>query len=763
VRNDGSIFRLILENLNDTAFLIGGDGCFEYITPNVEKTFGWAVDELIGRHFTEFIHPDDLERVMSVYSRVLEGAYDPQDFRVLRSDGSYRTIRSSSHVIRRGDSILGIAGVMVDMTDRMDIEEALRERERDLEEAQHLGRIGSWKADLATGRYTWSREYYRIIGLEPGELEADHDAYYRMIPVEDVPAHLEHVRLLFSEGTPYAAEHRLVLRNGETRWVFSRAAPVRDKGGAIVSFQGTITDITDRKLAEVSVKKNEERFREIFTYANDIIFTTDLEGTFTSMNPVIEKILGYRGEELIGRNMAAVATEESVRTAREMIVRKVGGGTGNTTYQARVRARDGNLHVLEISSTLRMRDGKPFEIFAIAREITDRIKAEEEREALEGQLRQAQKMESVGRLAGGVAHDFNNLLTGITGNVSMAISDLDPKSPVLPYLDDAKKGAESAAGLTRQLLAFSRKQIIEPRVINLNSLIENMYKMLGRLIGEDVRLEFRPGGDLWRVKTDPGQAEQVIINLAVNSRDAMPEGGRITISTRNAVLDEAYCQSHPQAAPGDFAALEISDTGTGMSGEVMSHLFEPFFTTKRKGKGTGLGLATVYGAVKQNRGHVEVASETGKGTVVTVYLPRTLEETAEERPARDAVQISTGGETILLVEDEPGVRQMAARVLARLGYRVLQSQDGESAIAAAASHEGEIRLLLTDVVMPGMNGRDLATRLKAARPGMRVLFTSGYTEDVIVDHGVLEKGISFLAKPYEPRTLASKVREVLDQ
>ncbi|HYT04960.1 MAG TPA: response regulator [Gemmatimonadales bacterium] len=512
----------------------------------------------------------------------------------------------------------------------------------------------------------------------------------------------------------------------------------------------------EQARAEEARRQSEERYRTLVEGVRDLIFALSPEGAITSLNPAFETITGWPPGDWLTKSFDQLVHPEDLPLALDLFSRVL-HGEWRPASQFRIHTKRGDYRVGEFSATAARRDGRLVAILGIGRDVTERVQ-------LEQQLRQAQKMEAVGRLAGGVAHDFNNILTAITGYADLLAEDLPPGDPRRQDAAEIRKAAERAAGLTRQLLAFSRQQVLQSRVLDPNALVSELEKMLHRLLGEDVRLATRLPPGVGHVKADPGQLEQVIMNLVVNSRDAMPNGGQLTIETANVELDEAYAREHYPARPGPYVMVAVSDTGTGMNDEVQAHLFEPFFTTKERGKGTGLGLATVYGIVQQSGGFIWVYSELGHGTTFKIYLPRvdeptgaTARETARETP------VVGGTETVLLAEDEAPVRAVARQVLERHGYTVLEAPSAEAALDVAERYSGTIHLLLTDVIMPGLSGRDLAVRLATLRPEARVIYMSGYTDDAITRHGVLEPGLAYVQKPFTPDIIARKVREVLDK
>ncbi|MEI6704744.1 MAG: ATP-binding protein, partial [Deltaproteobacteria bacterium] len=518
-------------------------------------------------------------------------------------------------------------------------------------------------------------------------------------------------------------------------------------------FAGLAWDIAERRQIQDSLTESNELFTTAFNNAPIMITISNIEdGTYLDANQQFLDISGFNREEVIGKTSVELGwISETDRIQLKESIQQ----------QGRIHGQEISLHTKTGQTKLCKYWGEVISVagqkrlLSIALDITEQHKAEQ-------QLQQAQKMESIGSLAGGVAHDFNNLLTVITGHTYLGLMELDANHPTCDHLSEIKKAAERSADLTRQLLAFARKQTISPKIIDLNEGIDGMLKMLRRLIGENIHLAWLPAPDLWRIKADPSQIDQILANLCVNARDAIKGTGRITIETRNNTLDSNYCERNPEAVPGDYVHLSVSDDGSGMDKETMARVFEPFFTTKGVGEGTGLGLATVYGIVKQNNGFITIYSEPGKGTTFTIHLPRLEEKSQKSQAEVKAAPLPKGQETILLVEDEPGILQITSLLLGKQGYTLLTAGTPGEAMRLAQEHVGEINLLITDVIMPEMNGKDLANRLQSLNPHLKCLYMSGYTSDIIAQHGVLDEGVYFIQKPFSLPDLSTKVREVLD-
>nr|NJM01692.1 PAS domain S-box protein [Desulfobacula sp.] len=546
----------------------------------------------------------------------------------------------------------------------------------------------------------------------------------------------------------------LIRRDGRKIFVLANTSCIRYQGKpALVS---AFQDITESKRADELLRESEARFKALHNASFGGIAIHD-KGVILECNQGLSEMTGYSMDELIGMDGLLLIAEKS----RPVVMDNILSGY-EKPYEALGLRKNGEEFPIHLEARNIPYKGKQVRTTEF-RDISERKQAESERAKLQEQLTQAQKMESVGRLAGGVAHDFNNMLGVILGHAELALEQTEEHYDIHSHLEEIQNAAKRSAELTKQLLTFARKQIIEPKMLNLNQTVKQMITMLQRLIGEDIDLLWKPAKNLWPVKMDPSQIDQILANLCVNARDAITGVGKITIETDMVCFDEVYCTDHAGFIPGDFVLLGVSDNGSGMDKETLGNLFEPFFTTKEMGKGTGLGLATVYGIVKQNKGFINVYSEPGQGTVFKIYLPRFFAADQISALAHTEKKIPSGNETILLVEDEPAVLKLTRVMLERKGYSVMSAATPVEAMALAGEHTGKIHLLMTDVVMPGMNGRDLARRLTAIHPDIKLLFMSGYTANVIAHQGVLDEGVAFIQKPFSMADLAEKVRGVLDK
>ena len=567
---------------------------------------------------------------------------------------------------------------------------------------------------------------------------------------EDKNNVIDNYRLVL-EGNPRVAVHTLITG---TTCRFS-TFPHYDDDGKIIGAFGVGENITKQLQVECALKDSEERFKAIHDASFGGIAIHD-KGVILECNHGLCDMTGFEYDELIGMNGLLLISEKT----RPLVIENI-NGQFERPYEAEGVRKNGETYPLRIEGREIPYKGKNVRVVEF-RDITKEKEAEAHKESLESQLQQAQKLEVVGRLAGGVAHDFNNMLTAIIGNAELALAKTNESSLIRGELNEIEKAARRSADLTRQLLAFSRKQTISPKVLNLNETLSDLTRMLTRLIGEDIKLSFEPKKGLWPIKVDPSQVDQILTNLCINSRDAIDGTGLIEIKLDNVVIDGDYQDSVAEIANGEYVKLSISDDGRGMDKETILHIFEPFFTTKSMGKGTGLGLATVYGAVKQNKGHIKVESKVGEGTTFDLLIPRYVSDKGHVRASELRLLSNHGTETILIVEDEPAILNVAARQLNKLGYSVIAANSPNEALEIAQEFENEIHLLLTDVVMPEMNGKELAQGINSLFPNIKVLYMSGYTADVIGNHGVLKEGLRLLEKPFSIEELASSVREALD-
>jgi two-component system, cell cycle sensor histidine kinase and response regulator CckA len=757
LRRSESRYRLLYERNVDGILMVDPQTQRVVLAnPAACSTLGYSSQEVLDCTLSDFHGPEEWAALRDQYATcVAEGT---------------SVVRECAFKTRTGDERLGLVsgtrfsleGRDVLMVSFRDLTE-LRRAERALQRAEERLRTVVAGAPIVLfavdrdGIITLSEgRALAALGAKPGE-HVGRSAY---LLYRHLPEFARYIRQALG-----GEEFETVIDMGgislETRY-----SPLRNASGTIEGVIGVSTNVTDRMRAERALRDSEARKSAVLDTALDCVITIDHEGRVTEFNHAAERTFGYTREEAMGRELAELIIPPSLREEHRRGMARlqatgVGPVLGRRIETTAMRA-DGSEFPVELSVTKIERSNPP-SYTGYIRDLTERKEAEAALKRSEEQLRQAQKMEAIGLLAGGVAHDFNNLLTVILTQGQLLMKHLEPGSPAWQMAESIQGATTRGALLTRQLLTFSRNEVLAPEILDLNAVVIEMDRMLRRLIGEDIEVRCVPAAAPIRVRADRGQLEQVVMNLAANARDAMPDGGQLTIEIRETELDETLARELSVDSPGRFAVLEVRDTGSGMDAETQGRLFEPFFTTKARGKGTGLGLSTAYGIAKQAGGSIIVSSEPGKGATFTVLLPLLEGRPAASPPERAEPEMARGAETILLVEDEPAVRAIGRDLLEYNGYKVLDAENGAAAVDVAAGYAGPIHLLLTDVVMPKMGGREIAERLRVERPGIKILFISGFTDDTVVRHGVLEAGVAFLQKPFTLEVLSRKVREVLDQ
>jgi PAS domain S-box-containing protein len=725
---------------------------------------GYDADELLGMRISELTHPDDRQADSEAFQRVVRG--EQPDYRLekryVRKDGTVAWVNVNMTVIRDADGQpTRTIATIEDIVERRQAAEALIASEVRYRRLFEAARDGILILDADTGI---------VLDVNPFLVELlgfTHEQFlgkriWELGPFKDIFANLD--KFLQLQGYVRYDDKPLQCADGRRIAVEFVSNVYQVDHHKVI--QCNVRDISARQRADDALRQSEQRYRAVERSAADAIITANGDGAIIGWNPAAQMMFGYTEAEACGQPITSMIPSQYRGRPQQGLEALDCGGKSHAvarTLELMGLRKDGNEFPLELSvATWEGADGRLFS--GIIRDITERRRAQEVHDKLQAQLLQAQKMEAVGSLAGGVAHDFNNMLTVVKGCAEMALEKLPPADPVRADVEEILGAADRSAALVRQLLAFARKQTIAPKVLDLNDTIAPMLTMLKQLIGEGVELVWKPGTDLWPVNMDPSQIGQILVNLVINARDAIARVGRVTVETAGARIDEAYCTLRPYFVPGIYVMLMVSDDGCGMDEKTQAQIFEPFFSTKPLGEGTGLGLATVYGIVKQNGGFINVYSEPGHGAMFAIYLPALESEapivTAGPRESESAVA-SSGPKTVLLVEDDAALLALGRRMLERLGYTVLAAGGPIQAIELIKAFPGEIHLLMTDVVMPEMNGRELQRVLAALRPGLKCLFTSGYTSDVIADHGVLDEGIHFLQKPFSRKTLAEKVRDAI--
>jgi two-component system cell cycle sensor histidine kinase/response regulator CckA len=685
-------------------------------------------------------------------------------------------------------SAIMMTGTLIDITQLMEAEKKLTEHKAQLETlvgerteelaqrnrelqmaterlvlATRAAVIGVWDWDIVRNELVWDDAMYRLYGVRRGDFGGAYEAWLNAIHPDDRLGAEEAIQAALRGDKEYAYEFRVVWPDGSVRYLQASSLTFREPDGRPTRMVGVNLDTTERRATEAALRENEARFRAFLEQAPVPIAVWKLEGTCLYANQTFLETLGLKSiEQVQGRPATDFFAPQFREQSKERTLRRLHGLPVPPAFETVLQRADGTEIPVHLAvAPIRLSDETVSISFLT--DLSERQRLEANRSQLEEQLRVSQKMEAIGSLAGGVAHDFNNLLSVILNYTEFAMEALQDEAPIKEDLLEVKKAGERAVGLTRQLLAFGRKQVLQPVALDLNHITQGVEKMLGRILGEDIDLVQILAPDLGLTLADPGQIEQVLMNLVVNARDAMPQGGKLTIETSNVQIDEEYATRHVSVTPGSYVQLAVTDTGTGMDKGTQARLFEPFFTTKEKGRGTGLGLSTVYGIVKQSGGDIWVYSELGRGTTFKIFLPRSSSDAAAlEDDAEPTSRRSGGVETILVVEDEEALRKVALRSLLAAGYKVLTAADGDEALLLNAKHTEDIDLLLTDVVMPRMSGRVLAEQIAKARPTVKVLYMSGYTDNAIVHHGVLDPGTHFLPKPFTSVDLTRKVRDVLD-
>ena len=713
--------------------------------------FGYMMTEVMKKNWwIDNVHPDDYEKAISSMNKLIENQHTVIEHRFKHKNGHFIWLRDEMVFIPDKKKITGgeIIGSWIDITKRKTVEEALKQSEESYrllvenltDSVFSLDEKGIIRYISPAGKHILGEDVGKIINRPLSEFV--------------YPEDLAEWKLKFKKivsGDSGTCDYRIVTKNNDIRYIRSSCRPVYTNNH-LTSITGIMTDITVQKRNEEEINKLSLAVEQ----SPSSVIITDINGNIEYVNQKLTQVVGYSREELIGENPRIFKSGHMANNVYEELWSTILSGR-NWHGELKNKRKDGSL-ILEdvIISPIKNDKGAITHFVGLREDVT-------KQRMLEEQLRQSQKMEAIGHLAGGVAHDFNNLLTVISGYSDLILRDLPKDHKYFEKLYQVKLSGQRAEGLTRQLLAFSRKQIMKPVVLDINSLISEMEKMLRRIIGEDIDLMTVFAKDLLRVKADPGQIEQVILNLVVNSRDAMPNGGKLIIETQNIYLDNEYVSYHPEAKAGMHIMISVSDTGCGMSKEIQSQIFEPFFSTKEKGKGTGLGLSTVYGIVMQSGGHIDMYSEPNAQTAFNIYLPSVKKNTLTKKEQAD-LDIDQGrNETILIVEDEETVRQFILAVLNKYNFNVLVSRNSNDAIKIAKTHKKKIHMLLTDVIMPGMSGKVLSEEIIQILPKIKIIFMSGYTDDAIVQHGVLEDGINFIQKPFTPQLLIKVIKEVLGQ
>jgi PAS domain S-box-containing protein len=706
------------------------------------------------RSWERLVHPEDLPRMTEAIRTHLDGETGlyQSEHRRRHASGKWIWILDRGQAVHRDATgmPLRVCGTHLDITERKQADQALTLSEERLRLALEAGAMGTWDVNLETGEVTWSESHLRLFGLAPGQFNGTLEGFWRCVHPDDLPGVQAEAARCRENRLPFRHEFRVVWPDRSEHYVSARGTFSYDPDGRPVRLLGVAWDITQQRRAA----GERQRLTAAIEHAGETFLIIARGGIIVYVNPAFERTSGYSSQEVTGQQWDLLSAEKTNETFRATVWATLRAGR---TWSGRsaIKRKDGTSITIECTvSPVLDKAGEIEYMVAVYRDITDQLRMEEE-------LRQVQKIESIGRLAAGVAHDFNNMLTPILGYTEILLAAMHPADARYGQLLEIKKAAECSRDLTRQLVAFSRKQVLQVKAVDLRDVVSGIEQLLRRTLRKNIALRTGLSAAACPVGVDVGQVEQVLMNLAVNAQDAMPNGGEIAIDVAPAELDEAFCSAHHGARPGTYGALIVSDTGCGMDDVTRQHAFEPFFSTKND-QGTGLGLSTVYGIVKQHAGSIWIDREPGKGARFSIYLPAAVPQPGPCEGFSPSRQAYRGTETILLVEDNEMVRKLTQNLLQMQGYRVLSCASGREALSAAEEGGRTIDLLLADVVMPDISGRDLSAKLREKSPKLKVLYMSGYSDDAIEHHGVLEAGTEYIQKPFSVGGLAAKIREVLD-
>ena len=755
-------YRFLVENQREGIVLTDLHDKITFCNPAAERISGFEKGTMQGKLLKELLTDEYYKKVKYHIDEALAGRNSEYIFYYIDTNNTKRYLQISTNPWHdKSGKIIGTFGIFRDITEQKTADKVSKRSRRILQNILDTIPVRVYWKDRES-KYLGCNSLFALdAGLKsPSEIvkKTDYDLCWK----ESAGERIEEDRRIIESGIPklnFEAER--VNADDKELWVLNSKVPLTDIDGEIIGVLGTYTDITQWNKTSEELKINKAFMEELFEGAPEAIVILDNDDKVLRMNREFTRLFEYSPQDAVGKKINELIVPQELWNEGYETTGKVAHGEKVIFETVRMKKSGEKVHVSVLGNPIKL-DENQIAVYGTYRDITDKKIAEDEKLLLEEQLRQSQKMESIGRLAGGVAHDFNNLLSAIIGHADLMLIKIHKEDPLYDGIKLILETATRAANLTSQLLAFGRKQMLQMKVLNLNKEVEDLQKMLRRIIGEDVELKTKLLSDLGMVKADPAQIQQILVNLAVNARDAMPEGGELLIETDNAYLDEEYCQNNTEVIPGNYVMIKVSDNGIGMDAETLEHIFEPFFTTKEVGKGTGLGLSTIYGIVKQHGGHVSVVSEVGKGTTFRICFAKVNEEIIDDGIPTVMRSTAKGQETVLVVEDEEAVRMLICDILEEHGYNILVASNAHEALKIFNEIDGQIDLLLTDVVMPKMDGKELYKRLKSARSDLKALFISGYTEKAITERNILYDSEHFLPKPFSVHKLTNKVREILD-